>query len=450
MYLIIGSNRMSKSVVERLGSSDEEISLWEGDIDDECGIEDEDEFTDILDRSELVLILIKDFEKTSRFVELIKDLRPSLPVLGLTKRYEERNYLIDLNCDSVVSEEEVSRDEILNETQILERKRKNHLMVKEILDSEGEISIFIHDNPDPDAIASAMSFEEICKELSKECTTYYSGELGYPENKIFVESTGFCMERITEEEIDAIVESSGSIVFIDFAQPGKNNIIPERYEPDIVIDHHQTNIDYDVEGFVEITTDVGATSTLMAQFLLDFNIDIDEKLASALIYGIKVDTRDFTKNIGEKDFEVLSYLMPIADKELLEVFESPPMEPHTLDALAEALSNRIVEDDMLTAYAGEVEKRDDLPQIVDIMTGERDIMTALVYGVLDEKIYMSARSKDISLDLGKMMENVFSDIGQAGGHKHAAGGSIDLDEFDDIDGAKEYINSRFRKGCKLI
>jgi len=180
--------------------------------------------------------------------------------------------------------------------------------------------------------------------------------------------------------------------------------------------------------------------------LLDFNIDIDEKLASALIYGIKVDTRDFTKNIGEKDFEVLSHLMPIADKELLEIFESPPMEPHTLDALAEALSNRIVEDEVVTAYAGEVEKRDDIPQIVDIIAGERDIMTALVYGVLDDKIYMSARSKDIRIDLGKMMEKVFSDIGQAGGHKHAAGGSIDVDKFDDIDGAKEYINSRFRKG----
>ena len=446
MHLIIGSNRVSRSVVERLGSSDEDISVWEGDIDEDGEVENFDEFKTILKKSDLVLILIEDFEKTTTFLEIIKDLKPSLPVFGLARRKEQRDHLIDLNCDSVISEDEIIKEEIFNKIKKLRRRMKNHLMVKKILGSDDEISIFIHDNPDPDAIASAISFEEICKELRRDCKTYYSGELGYPENRIFVESTGFDMERISEEIVDDIIESSGLIVFIDFAQPGKNNIIPERYEPDIVIDHHQTNMDYDVEGFGEITTDVGATSTIMAQFLLDFNIDIDEKLASALIYGIKVDTRDFTKNIGEKDFEVLSHLMPIADKELLEIFESPPMEPHTLDALAEALSNRIVEDEVVTAYAGEVEKRDDIPQIVDIIAGERDIMTALVYGVLDDKIYMSARSKDIRIDLGKMMEKVFSDIGQAGGHKHAAGGSIDVDKFDDIDGAKEYINSRFRKG----
>ncbi len=446
MHLIIGTNRISKSIIKHLESSGEEVNTWEADIDEDGNIDRYEDFLKLLDRTDYMILLLKDFEKMLKFLETAKEEDPELQVLCYNRREEYKSFLEDERCDLVFTEEEAIKGELLEHIRILGRKKKNHELVKKILSTGDEISIFIHDNPDPDAIASAKSFEKICNELNKKFKTYYSGELGFPENKIFVKSTGFDMEKISEADIDEIIENSGLIVFIDFARPGKNNIVPERFDPDIVIDHHQTNLDYDVDGFVEITTDVGATSTIMAQFLIDFNIDIEPTLASALVYGIKVDTRDFTKNIGEKDFEILSNLMTKADKELLEVFESPPMEPHTLDSLALALSERKVEDEVVTAYAGEVETRDDIPQIVDIMAGERDIMTALVYGLLDDKLYMSARSKDISLNLGEKMEKAFLDIGQAGGHKHAAGGSIPLDKFDDIEEAIKMIDKKFREG----
>lgn len=445
MYLIIGSNRVAKSVIQSLESSGEEVSVWERGINNDGSIEDKTGFTEMMKRSDLILILLDDFEKTIAFLDFIKGESPDQPVLSYAERTENKGHLLGMGCDSVISQEEVASESVLFRIERLKRKEKNHRMVRKILGTDDDISIFIHDNPDPDAIASAMSFEKICDEVSKHCTTYYSGEIGFPENKIFVESTGFDMDRLEEWDVEEVLDRSGRIVFIDFAKPGINNIVPERYGPDIVIDHHRTNVEYETDGFVEISTDVGATSTIMAQFLMDLDVDIGPTLASALVYGIKVDTRDYTKNIGKKDFNVLSHLMQIADKELLEVFESPPMEPHTLDALGRALSNRVVGEGVLTAYAGEIDTRDDLPQIVDIMTGEKDIMTALVYGSKGGKVYMSARSKDITLDLGKKMKEAFSDIGQAGGHDHAAGGSIDIKEFDGINMAKDYIETNFRE-----
>lgn len=75
---------------------------------------------------------------------------------------------------------------------------------------------------------------------------------------------------------------------------------------------------------------------------------------------------------------------------------------------------------------------------------ERDVMTVLIIGILDENIHLSARCKDIEMNIGKIMKEAFSDIGSAGGHRHSAGGEIPIDAFESVEKAKIDIIRRFK------
>jgi len=55
----------------------------------------------------------------------------------------------------------------------------------------------------------------------------------------------------------------------------------------------------------------------------------------------------------------------------------------------------------------------------------------LVYGIGEDQIYISARSNDIRMNLGKSMQDAFGESGSAGGHATMAGAQIPLGVFSD-------------------
>ncbi|MEF8873772.1 MAG: DHHA1 domain-containing protein [Candidatus Thermoplasmatota archaeon] len=351
--------------------------------------------------------------------------------------------LQNINLDNVLRIEDKLSISLFKKIDDTLLKKKSKSLRKAISSTRGKIAIFIHDNPDPDAIASAMAFEDICASEGVESRTYFGGSVGHPENEVLLEHTDFIIEKVKRGDVKKVVEDSHKIAFIDFAESGVNNILPEDVSPDIVLDHHFTNKDVSSGEYNEIRSDVGATSTLMVKHLQNLEISIDPLLASALLVGIRVDTHDYTKNISTADYKAISYLSAIADKDILDVMKAPSIYPETLDAMGRALSNREVKDTVLTAFSGEISHRDDLSLIADFMLRERDILTVLIYGIRDDKIHMSARSKDLQTNVGKVMENAYLEMGEGGGHRHAAGGCVSLDEFADENEAVEKIAERF-------
>jgi nanoRNase/pAp phosphatase (c-di-AMP/oligoRNAs hydrolase) len=57
----------------------------------------------------------------------------------------------------------------------------------------------------------------------------------------------------------------------------------------------------------------------------------------------------------------------------------------------------------------------------------------VVFGVLNDALYVSARTRDIKINLGQTLEKAFGSIGSAGGHLSAAGARIPLGIFGMID-----------------
>ena len=69
--------------------------------------------------------------------------------------------------------------------------------------------------------------------------------------------------------------------------------------------------------FQEIRPDIGATSTLMTEFLYNAELRPGRRLATALQYGIRTDTNTFGRNSTEVDIRAYHYLTRFADPALL-------------------------------------------------------------------------------------------------------------------------------------
>jgi len=362
-----------------------------------------------------------------------------LAVLEEVKKKEK----LESHLDELVEKSEWLEMKLFKKLEDHLSKRKSRELRKVIFKTNGDISIFTHDNPDLDAIASAMALEEICEAEGVEAKTYFAGSFGHPETEIFMENTDFIIENIDEDSIEDRLKSTKKIAFVDFAEASLSDTIPDEVQPNIIIDHHQTNKDVRAKEFTEIRSDIGATSTLMTNHLLNLDIDIASILGSALLVGIKVDTNNYIKNISPSDYKAISYLTAVADRDILDVLENTPIYSETVSAMGRAISNREFKDSVLTTFAGNISHKDDIAQIANFLLRERDILTVLVYGIKDGKIQMSARSKDLQLNIGKMMEEAYSNIGNGGGHPHAGGGEVPLDKFSDVEEAVEKIKKRF-------
>ena len=159
----------------------------------------------------------------------------------------------------------------------------------------------------------------------------------------------------------------------------------------------------------------------------------------ALLYGIRADTKQFRRNVSPSDLEYAAFLLRYSDADLLEKIMSPQYSHETMDIIGAAIRNRKTRNGYLFSNVGYVRNRDALPQAADLLINLEGISTALVYGITDESIIMSGRNRDLRLNLGNVMSEAFSDIGDAGGHATMAAASIPLHVFTNVRRKKTFF-----------
>jgi len=133
--------------------------------------------------------------------------------------------------------------------------------------------------------------------------------------------------------------------------------------------------------------------------------------------------------VTPRDLEYSAYLLKYSDEDLLEKIMSPQYAHETIDIIGDAIKNRKTKNGYLFTNVGYVRNRDALPQAADLLINLEGISTALVYGITDDAIIMSGRNRDLRLNLGNVMSEAFSDLGDAGGHATMAAASIPLHVF---------------------
>jgi len=241
---------------------------------------------------------------------------------------------------------------------------------------------------------------------------------------------------------------------VDHSRPGVNDGLPPETEVAVVMDHHPPREPVEAR-FVDLRSNVGATSTLLTDYLKRLELEPSEELATGLLFGIRVDTNDFEREVCVEDFEAAAHLLRFANQDALQKIESPSMSCETFDTIGSAIDNRVVEADVLVSCVGAVPDRDALAQAADMLLDLENVTTTFVFGYTDDMVYASARARGTDTDLGETLREAFDQVGSAGGHADMAGAQlpigmlVDPEDERPFEVVREVVTERFLETLEL-
>jgi len=454
-YMVLGCGSIGYNVVEELVHDTENVIVID---QDEKRVEDlRDQNYEAIARDinspdlfeglpvpEVVFVLSSDKNANLEAVKKVKEIYPAAYVIARAIDRLSLSLLEQAGADIALYPQEVFAKTAVHHIRRLHSSRLARKLYHFLSECKGTLGIVLHTNPDPDAISSAMALCAIGKEASGgklECKIVYDGKIGHQENRAFVTLLDIQLEKITGDLIEETVEGCDYLALVDSSSAGANNFLSPTMKVDIIIDHHKA-ADEDIRSvhFVDIRPGVGATASIMTQYLQELDISVDQKVATALLYGIRADTKDFSRNITPQDLNYAAFLLPLTDSELLGKITSPSMSIETVDALGDAIKSRKVQNGYLFTNVGYVKNRDVIPQAADLLIQLEGINTAVAYGIGEEFITISARNKDIRMHVGNVMKEAFEGIGEAGGHAHMAAARIPLNSFSLVKNKEELLS----------
>jgi len=296
--------------------------------------------------------------------------------------------------------------------------------IVEICGRKGRILALMQDNPDPDALASALALRELVRaRLKKRVAIGYGGICGRAENVAMMEELRIDARHVTPAGLDHY-----PIVCLVDAQPRSGNSILISRDPQIVIDHHLLPKKHAwTAEFVDIRPGYGSTSTILYEYLQAAKIHPNPKLATALFYGIQSDTQDLGRESNTADIKAYRDLFLIADKKKLSRIRHAPVPADYFEMLVNGLSTCAVAGTTILSYIPSCHNADMIAEMADFLLRLRGMRAAVCYGVYGDKILLSARTVDARGNAAKRMKRVVSRIGASGGHRTMAGGQIPIE-----------------------
>lgn len=313
-------------------------------------------------------------------------------------------------------------------------RSESDYLVSSLSDAD-TVTIVMHENPDPDTMASAMGLSKLAESVDTEAEIVYPGRISHDENRAFRAVLDVNFKKI--ETVDQI--SGDKVALVDQSTPRgiKNG---DTLIPDIIIDHHSTSeADESLVEFVHIRQDVGACSTIITKFLRDQglidqnaeNTKLGKDVCTGLYHGIKSDTDNISSNISSDDIEAVSILYKNIDEDKLYRISNPKVNEDSLEAKARAIMGRDVRGSFSVSDIGDVKYGDSIPQAADELVNLEGVSATAVLATCDGNLRISARSYDDRIHMGDTLIRALEDIegASAGGHAKMAGGSIPTDEI---------------------
>lgn len=452
MILVIGYGSLGRKVVnnaknvDKVTVIDKSEAVFEshenGDFNYVIGDASE---LDVLERAKIkdadtILVLTNDFEVNKKIVSLIPQINPKayLIVRGIIKYPELYN---GLNINRVIYPLESAAKDVVNEIEKSKLRRKL-MELREIANNaknsfneyykseepqetnkKAPFLIVMHKNPDPDAMASAMALKTIFEKWGVSSEIAYGGKIGYDENKAMVNLLGIKLNPIDELNVSKYC----SIAVVDSSSSKTVPLDLDNAKLTIIIDHHN-NGDMNAK-YMDVNPDIGATATILTKYLMELEIIPNRNLSTALYYAITSDTNYFKRKTSKRDFEAASYLQSMMDPKVLEMIEKPDMDTETMEILGKAIMNRkIIKGNIALSYVGMIKNRDALPRAAEFLLKMEGISTTFIFGIADNDIHISSRTKDLRIDVGNIMKAAFG----GGGHQASAAASVELGIFQSV------------------
>ncbi len=292
--------------------------------------------------------------------------------------------------------------------------------------SGGRWLVLTHDNPDPDALTSALLLARLLRiSFRQKVTIAYGGIVGRAENREMVRVLKMPLSHIRHLNL----KKYSAFALVDTQPRTGNNQLPARVIPDLVFDHHPLRKATESTPFRDIRPGYGATATILAEYLLASGVRTTHAMATALIYAIRSETQDFAREFVEHDKAIYDTYFPQANHRLLAKIQTPRLPLHYFGDLHEALGRLESVDSLVVSHLGDVEQPDIVPEIADLLIRLEGKTWSLATGLFAERIYLSIRTTNPRADAGSLMRRLIGARGKGGGHGRTAGGWIDASKI---------------------
>ncbi len=309
------------------------------------------------------------------------------------------------------------------------------------LEGRKNLLIYMHDNPDPDAMAAAMGLKhliESCTELT--ATLALGGIVGRAETRAMVEKL-----RIPLIPADVLNTDHFDTIAVVDSQPGTgNNSLPAGREVDIVIDHHPAREESARSPWCDIRPQLGATSTMVLQYLRERHLPLNTSLATALFYALRSETRDLGREATAAEREAYLFLIPLVDHHLMFRIQQPKLPRQYYEAIDRALRMAETWGDVIAVNLGIIAYPDLVAEVADLLLDYEGAQFVLCCGRYNKQMFVSMRTEPSQRRAGGLMRQLIGNAGASGGHGTTAGGRLFATVTTDADQQKAFEHLVYR------
>lgn len=300
------------------------------------------------------------------------------------------------------------------------------------LNASDRVAIWMHVNPDPDAIGTALGLSWLLKKkYGVESDIFHDGSISHPENRSLLNVLSLSFK--TPAEFEQEQSKFKLVATVDTTHKNTGYKIPL---PDIIIDHHRVKVESKKHKFVLIDPQAGAASSLIYELIKASEYDFTEEdttVSTALLFGILTDTNNLlAETVSEIDFEAFAYFRERANLSWIQEIRSYPIPSYFFqyEAIASAEENKHEWNGTLISFLGSLspQRRGVLPYIADRLMRKEATDTTIIMAIIDNHLEASVRSKKVSLDVNEFVHTIFGEK-HSGGKRGSGGAKVPMGLF---------------------
>ena len=269
-----------------------------------------------------------------------------------------------------------------------------------ILAGKSRLLILTHDNPDPDTIATGWALLRLVHRLRRiRVDLAYGGTIGRSENRALLE-----VLRVPMRPIDDFDPATyPAIALVDCQPETGNNSLPPGIVPTIVIDHHPVRKRTRVVPFYDVREDYGASVTIMSEYLIAAGLRVDRRLATAIFYAIKTETKNLGREASRADVKLFLHFFPLVDNHALSRIEHPPLPRSYFSMIDAAIDGTHIHGPVSVTSLGPVSNPDIVSEFADLMVRLEGVRWSLSIGRYGDDLILSIRTNRERANAGRVI-----------------------------------------------
>lgn len=291
------------------------------------------------------------------------------------------------------------------------------------LEKFNQIVIQVHDNPDADAIGSGYAVYRYFQSKGKQVRLVYGGRYAIAKSNMKMLLAELAIPAEHVEQLD----NPELLLTVD-CQYGQGNVQKFEAQNIAMIDHHHTGKESD--AMAEIRSYLVSCATVVYALLTEagFDVNQDRKIATALYYGLFMDSNQLAEIRHPYDRDMIDFLR--YDKSLVNRLQHANLNLEEFETAGIAILRHNYVEKHRTAIINSKACDPNILGLIGDLALQVDCMdVCIVYSEYPNGYKLSVRSCLTEVAANELAAFLTDDIGDGGGHLDKAGGFISAVKF---------------------